>query len=145
MFIKETLYRLKQNYGQFVSVYTITSNVNRETGDIQKILSKQSIIAVVLDNALKIKSLLALTGISQEVGTYKGNIATETKTRKFLISESIESANYIVYNKQKYNIKTIDIFENEAYIVEATLVENEPVNEIYTCAIRQYFKISESI
>ena len=138
-FIKNTIYQLKRDYGFTIIAYRIVSKeIDVETGEQKVVLQDKEIKRVLLlPNSLTRKE-------GKAGGYYDPN------KRVILIEYQpdfkINIGDYVIYNRQKFNIIEISEFEyQKAYILTLQSDTRAPIANIFTRAVTDDFIISQEI
>lgn len=153
-FIRRNIRMMKKEYGGPITIYRLnTTTTNLQTGT--KTADRDSVYvrrAVVLPNrlsrdAIQSISLLASYNKIAQGGTY------DPGQRRFIIDRSDVSSSWelsqddwIVYNNKRYDIKTIDDFEqNTAWLVVAREIESVTPEQDKYGYPDNYIEFSDSV
>jgi hypothetical protein len=150
--VRRCIRQMKVEYGSPVTVYKlISTDTDLKTG--VKTVNRESVYvdrAVVMPDVLKREQLTPISLISANKSVVQGG-SYDHGTRRFIIDRTdvpgwaLEHDDWIVYNGSRYNIQTIDEFEQEtAWLIVARKIEGGPVNEDLPEYPAQYMPIADS-
>lgn len=136
-FIKQCIYTLKRDYGGSITIYKLGSvATDYETGVKSSSHTSYDIArAIVLPNRLKREVVQSISMISANKKLLQGG-TYDTGFRHFIVDRRdipgviIGNDDWLVYNHKRYDIKTVDEFEqNTAWVIVAKEVEGVPPDE----------------
>lgn len=135
--VRTCIYHLKRDYGGEITLYRLgTATTDRATGVKSETHSSVYIPrAVVLPVNVKREVIQSISAISANKKVVMGG-SFDTGTRVFIIDRqdargySLTNDDWIVYKHVRYDIVTIDEFEDAtAWLITAKAVEGAPPNE----------------
>ena len=131
-FIRRNIYMLKREYGGRISIYTLGVVSTNYTSGVKSGAHTSYDInrAIVLPNKVKREAVQSISMISANKKLVQGG-TYDTGTRTFIIDRrdmpsgvTLNNDDWIVYNHKRYDIKTIDEFEQStAWLIVAKEVE----------------------
>ena len=131
-FIRRCIRQMKKEYGSAITVYHITDTSTNLTTGVRE-TTKDSVYirrAVVLPNVLTRDSVQSISLISANKQVVQGG-TYDPGTRRFIIDRTdapawcLRQDDWIVYDSKKYEIKTIEEFEQAtAWLIVAREVKS---------------------
>ena|ERR1019366_8517656 len=152
--MREVLYRLKRSYGQPLSVhYQVSSSVNLETGAKDIGLGSVAIARAILLPADEHKAVKYDIGYLKANSnfTYGGQFTTgirpviiDCKDLPIDFTIRVVDTMFIVYLHKRYEIKSAEIIEGQAYYIVMQETKGSPTFEIHTVKVADHLKFGES-
>lgn len=136
-FIRRTLYKLKQRYGELVDLYTATSTVDRGTGLRTDTLTKQSVAQAI---PLDASNLIAFFG---------KQVSGVSLTSRFFVIDAQDATptldQYLVYAGKKYEIAEIrDLQFQAGFILVCDATTNEQFVTIFDGSVHHILGLGDS-
>jgi hypothetical protein len=153
-FIRRTLYSLKRQYGNAIDLYKlIDTETNYKTG--VKTVSKSVVTirkCIILPVKIAREVVQTITHISaNKMFIYGGSY--DAGTRMFIIDArdlpnnyEIVNDDWLVYNNRRYEIKSIEEFEQHtAWVIVAKEVKGVEPEQIYHIRLTEQFDLESQV
>lgn len=150
--IRRNIRQMKKEYGSPITVYRLNStSTNMKTGT--KTVSRDSVYvprAVVLPNSLTRAQAQSISVISANKQVVQGG-TYDPGQRRFIIDRldvpewSIDQDDWIVYSGKRYDIKSIEEFEQDtAWLIVAREIKGASVHQDLHTKIVDYLGITDT-